>query len=113
MVRPTRTRPGHIGEVIKSEAEHVNRLLADLLYLGEIDAGQVITRREDLPLEDLVERSLRHIEPQAAARDVSLSVDVAPEATLAQRRSGQARARIHQRPRERRQVLAGRRRRRR
>ena len=73
---------GHVGEVIKSEAEHVNRLLADLLYLGEIDAGQVITRREDLPLEDLVERSLRHIEPQAAARDVSLNVDVAPEATL-------------------------------
>ena len=73
---------GRIGEVIKSEAEHVNRLLADLLYLGEIDAGQVITRREDIPLEDLVERSLRHIEPQAAARDINLNVDVAPEVTL-------------------------------
>ena len=36
---------GRIGTVIREEAEHVNRLLADLLYLGEIDAGQVLTRR--------------------------------------------------------------------
>jgi signal transduction histidine kinase len=71
-----------IGHVIRGEAEHVNAILADLLYLGEIDAGQVITRREDIPLGDVVERSLRHIEPQAKARDVVIKTDLAPDAVL-------------------------------
>jgi len=71
-----------IGNVIKGEAEHVNAILADLLYLGEIDAGEVITRSEDVPLEDVVERSLRHIEPQAKARDVAITTDLAPDAVL-------------------------------
>ncbi len=71
-----------IGTVIRGEAEHVNAILADLLYLGEIDAGQVITRRQDVPLGDVVERSLRHIEPQAKARDVAIKTDLAPDAVL-------------------------------
>jgi len=72
----------HIGSVIKDEAEHVNRLLADLLYLGEIDAGQVITRHEEIPLETVVSRSLRHVEPQAAAKDIGITLDVADGTTL-------------------------------
>lgn len=71
-----------IGSVIRGEAEHVNAILADLLYLGEIDAGQVITRREDVPLGDVVERSLRHIEPQAKARDVVIKTELAADAVL-------------------------------
>lgn len=65
-----------IGEIIGEEAEHVNRLLADLLYLGEIDAGQVITRREDVALADLVGRCVRRIEPRARAGDVEVHVEV-------------------------------------
>jgi len=73
-----------IGNVIRGEAEHVNAILADLLYLGEIDAGEVITRREDVPLETVLERSLRHIEPQAKARDVVIRTQLAPDAVLRQ-----------------------------
>jgi signal transduction histidine kinase len=72
----------HIGRVIKYEAEHVNTLLADLLYLGEIDAGQVVTRHEDVPLDDVVTRCLRHIEPQAKAKDVEINIELAPGAML-------------------------------
>ncbi len=72
----------HIGGVIKGEAEHVNSLLADLLYLGEIDAGQVITRREDVALDDVVARCLRHVEPQAKAKDVDITTSVAADAIL-------------------------------
>lgn len=72
----------HIGAVIKEEAEHVNSLLADLLYLGEIDAGQVVTRREDVPLESLVTRCVRRIEPQARASDIDITIDLAPDAAL-------------------------------
>jgi signal transduction histidine kinase len=72
----------HIGEVIGEEAQHVNRLLADLLYLGEIDAGQVITKHEDLPLEAIVSRCVRRIEPAANAKGVAIDVTLAPDAVL-------------------------------
>ncbi len=72
----------HIGSVIKDEAEHVNGLLADLLYLGEIDAGQVITRQEDVPLDAIVERCVRRIETQAKAKDIDITLDVEDEPVL-------------------------------
>jgi signal transduction histidine kinase len=71
-----------IGDVISEEAQHVNRLLADLLYLGEIDAGQVVTRREDLPLESVVARCVRRIEPVAKAKDIDITMSMAPDAML-------------------------------
>ena len=72
----------HIGQVINDEAQHVNSLLADLLYLGEIDAGQVITKREDVPLDEIVGRCVRRIEPAAKARELEINVDLAPGAVL-------------------------------
>jgi signal transduction histidine kinase len=60
----------------------VNSLLADLLYLGEIDAGQVVTAREDVPLETVAARCARRIEPVLEPRGVQLDVDVAPELVL-------------------------------
>lgn len=71
-----------IGNVIRDEAHHVNTLLADLLYLGEIDAGQVVTRREDVPLVDVVGRCVRRIEPTTQAHDVEVAVDIPPDAVL-------------------------------
>ncbi len=71
-----------ISNVIREEAEHVNALVADLLYLGELDAGQIVKRAEDVPLDALVARCVRRIEPAAHARDVSVDVDVARDATL-------------------------------
>jgi signal transduction histidine kinase len=65
-----------IGSVIADEAAHVNSLLADLLYLGEIDAGQVVTNREDVPLDAVLGRCLRRIEPMARAREARVVVDV-------------------------------------
>lgn len=70
------------GEIIGEEAQHVNHLLEDLLYLGEIDAGQVIAKREDLPLDALVGRCVRRIEPTAHAKDLAINVDLAPDAQL-------------------------------
>ena len=71
-----------IGGVIADEAHHVNTLLADLLYLGEIDAGQVITHREDMPLVDVVGRCVRRVEPTTQSHSVEVAVDVAPDAVL-------------------------------
>ena len=68
----------HIGQVIGDEAHHVNRLLADLLYLGEIDAGQVVTRREDVALDEVVGRCIRRIEPAAHAKAIEVGADIEP-----------------------------------
>jgi signal transduction histidine kinase len=73
---------GRIGAVIRDEAMHVNALLADLLYLGEIDAGQIITRRETVPLEELASRCLRRIEPVTRMKQIDLQVDVAESVDL-------------------------------
>jgi signal transduction histidine kinase len=71
-----------IGEVLGEEASHVNALLSDLLYLGEIDAGQVITRRETVPLDEVVGRCVRRIEPVARAKEIEVGVDLEPGLTL-------------------------------
>jgi signal transduction histidine kinase len=72
----------HIAEVITEEADHVNTLLADLLYLGEIDAGQVVAHREDTALEPLISRCVRRIEPRARAKGIDVTVDLPPDSTL-------------------------------
>jgi two-component system sensor histidine kinase BaeS len=69
-----------IGEIIEGEARHVNALLADLLYLAEIDAGQVITRREDARVDEIAERCVRRIDPAARAKQVEVRVDIPADA---------------------------------
>lgn len=71
-----------IGAIIRDESALVNSLLADLLFLGEIDAGQIITRREDISLEDLLARCLRRIEPTTNAKNVGLAVEGATDVLL-------------------------------
>jgi signal transduction histidine kinase len=71
-----------IGEVLNEEAQHVNVLLADLLYLGEIDAGQVITKHEDLPLTAVLAPCLRRIDAVSKAKSLELVVDVDDDAEL-------------------------------
>jgi signal transduction histidine kinase len=73
---------GRIGEVIREEAEHVNRLLGDLLYLAEIDAGEVIRRKEDVDLAILLGRCVRRIEPSARDRDIDITFDASGLAVL-------------------------------
>lgn len=71
-----------IADVITEEAHHVNALLSDLLYLGEIDAGQVVTHREDASLEPLMSRCMRRVEPRMREKSIRVSVDMAEDTTL-------------------------------
>jgi signal transduction histidine kinase len=71
-----------IGGIIRDEAEHMNRLLADLLYLNEIDAGEVITLRQDAALGPILDRCVRRIEPAARAKDIDVTLDAAEDAVL-------------------------------
>ena len=57
-------------------AERLARILADLLDLSRLDAGQYRLELGTVPVKTLVEQSLTAIEPQAAAREIAVAVDI-------------------------------------
>jgi two-component system phosphate regulon sensor histidine kinase PhoR len=57
-------------------AERLARILADLLDLSRLDAGQYRLELSCVPLGGLIEQSLTAVEPQAAARNVIVEVAI-------------------------------------
>jgi len=57
-------------------AERLARILADLLDLSRLDAGQYRLELGTVQVKTLVEQSLTAIEPQAAVREVSVTVEI-------------------------------------
>ncbi len=72
----------HIGRIVGDEAQHVNRLLEDLLYLGEIDAGEIITRRETVAVGEVVGRCVRRVEQVAHGKNVEIGADIDADLAL-------------------------------
>ena len=60
-------------------AERLARILADLLDLSRLDAGQYRMELTAVPIRGVVEQSLTAVEPQAAARKVTIDLAM-PEA---------------------------------
>jgi signal transduction histidine kinase len=71
-----------IGNVIREEAEHVNRLLGDLLYLAEIDAGQLVARQEAVDTRALLARCVRRVEPAAEAKEIDITLSMLDGSSL-------------------------------
>ncbi len=57
-------------------AERLARILADLLDLSRLDAGQYRLDLTTVPLKALTEQSLSAVEPQAAARGITVEVEI-------------------------------------
>jgi two-component system phosphate regulon sensor histidine kinase PhoR len=57
-------------------AERLARILADLLDLSRLDAGQYRLELTTVPVKALTEQSLTAIEPLAAAREVNVTVEI-------------------------------------
>jgi CheY-like chemotaxis protein/two-component sensor histidine kinase len=66
-------------DVIGRQADHMARLIDDLLDVSRIVQGKVVVKLEKLSLASLVERSLEGSSPRIAGRDQILSVDLPPE----------------------------------
>ena len=81
--------------------EYLNRLVTNLLDLSRIEAGVLRAERDVFELDDLVERSLDRLRPRLAGRPLEVALDAPPVA----RRPDLPRRGIHQRGRERDQVL--------
>lgn len=67
----------NLGAVIHDEAEHMNALVNDLLYLSRIDAGELALTLEDVDLDTLVAATARRLRYQSdsAGVEVRLALD--------------------------------------
>jgi signal transduction histidine kinase len=63
-------------DVIGRQADHMARLIDDLLDVSRIVQGKVVVRPEQLSLASLVERSVEASAPRAAGRDQMLTVEL-------------------------------------
>ncbi|MFC5499967.1 response regulator [Caenimonas terrae] len=69
-------------DVIGRQADHMARLIDDLLDVSRIVQGKVVVQPERLQLSTLVERAVEAASPRVAAMDQTLSVEV-PQQELA------------------------------
>jgi signal transduction histidine kinase/DNA-binding response OmpR family regulator len=67
-------------DVIGRQADHMARLIDDLLDVSRIVQGKVVVRPEKLSLASLIERSVEASAPRAAGRDQVLAVDLPEQA---------------------------------
>ena len=63
-------------DVIGRQADHMARLIDDLLDVSRIVQGKVVVKPEKLSLASLVERSVEASSPRMAARDQKLQVEL-------------------------------------
>lgn len=66
-------------DVIGRQADHMARLIDDLLDVSRIVQGKVVVKPERLPLATLVERAVEASGPKLAAGEQMLSVELPPE----------------------------------
>jgi two-component system sensor histidine kinase KdpD len=66
-------------ETIRDEADHLNRIVANLLEITRLESGPVALRKEWYPLEDLIDAVAARIEPRLRGREVTLNL---PDAIL-------------------------------
>ena len=66
-------------EGLHRNAERLARLLADLLDLSRLEAGQYRLELTSVPLRALAEQSIAALEPHTTRRDVTISIAVPPE----------------------------------
>ena len=72
---------GYIDDIHKS-GEHLLSLINDVLDMAKIEAGKLELHREPLDLNQVAERSLLFLAPQASAKGVTLTRVIAPELGL-------------------------------
>jgi len=72
---------GKLIEGLHRNSERLARILADLLDLSRLDAGQYRLEVSSVPVRSVTEQSLSAVEPQAQKRNVEVTVDI-PDAIV-------------------------------
>ena len=64
-----------VADVISTQAQHAARLLDDLLFLSEVDAGQVLGQLDDVPAPDVIAPAVSLLEHRAEEQGVTVEVE--------------------------------------
>jgi signal transduction histidine kinase len=70
------------GRVIGEEAERMRRLVEDLLYLGQIESGNVSLQRDPMDLAELARAAQARFQFRAQESGIKLEVDASQPATI-------------------------------
>ena len=71
-----------MAAIIHEEAERLNARLNDLLYLAELESGQVVLREEEVDVGEMLENAAARIAPDVARRSITLSVEPGDRTTV-------------------------------
>jgi signal transduction histidine kinase len=72
----------HVADV-QEAGRHLLELINDVLDMSKIEAGSIELEKRVFPLADTIGAAVNFIAPRAAANQINVSVDVAPEANEA------------------------------
>lgn len=78
VLKSTEDYPG-IFQKINTEVHVLEQMAQELLDLAQIESGQAIVRLVSTPLQGLVAQTVEHFEPQAAHKQQTISMEVAPD----------------------------------
>jgi signal transduction histidine kinase len=67
-----------MGSVIYEEATRLNTRLNDLLYLAELESGQLVLQRDEIDVSRLVGGAVDRAKPASEARGVELAANLTP-----------------------------------
>ena len=76
---PLATKQQEFVSFIHASAEHLLKILNDILDLSKIEAGQTRIEVEDLDLHDLLEEVTRLWRPQIKSEEVAIHLDISPD----------------------------------
>jgi signal transduction histidine kinase len=78
----TETETRRMAAIIHEEAERLNARLNDLLYLAELESGQVVLREDDVEVSEIVERTVARIAPDVERRGIEMSLEPPGQAII-------------------------------
>ena len=79
------TEPAEVQEltgIIYEEADRIFAIVEDLLYLSQLEAGEMLLARAGVNLAELASRSLRRVEPSLRERGLVMRTDLDPMAEV-------------------------------
>ncbi|HTE86091.1 MAG TPA: HAMP domain-containing sensor histidine kinase [Dehalococcoidia bacterium] len=65
-----------LSGIIHEEAQRILAIVEDLLYLSQLEAGEVALQRVPVKLEDVAARCLRRLDPVARERNITVASEV-------------------------------------
>jgi len=70
------------NKIILDEAKRLANLINDVLDISKIEGGKIVLNKTEFDINEILRRSVEKVRAYAAAKRITLSVDIPPEAVL-------------------------------